>query len=120
MDKVNLFNHNVGIQDFLIPQSQEHIPSAKLLASTATNEISVVEHFNALDLKAITEKFLAPELGDGESLRPDMFNKILTSFALKYENIDDPEVQSFVQEIVKPMVANKELLQAYVNLMIGG
>ncbi len=120
MSKVNLFNHSVGIQDFLLPNVQSHIPSAKPLASTAAKELAVVEHFNLENITASMEKFLAPEVGDGEVLRPDIFNKVIADFHDKYQGNEEPDVKNFLNEIIKPMLANKELLQAYTNLMISG
>ncbi len=120
MEKTQLFSTSFGIQGFVKPQTNSNIPTAKPLASTGSNEIATVEHFNNLDLKTISEKFLSPEIGDGECLRPDVFNKTLLNFANKFENSQDAEVKAFVDEIVKPVLENKELLQAYRNLMIGG
>ncbi len=120
MSKIDLFNHSMGIQDFLIPHSQNHIPTAKPLASTGNAEINMVERFNAHDIKAFAERFLSPEVGDGEALRPDIFNRVIKNFAEKYQGENDPDVQVFLNDILKPMIANKELLQAYSNLMLGG
>ncbi len=118
--KTDLLSTTYGIEGFIQPQPVSNFPQAKQLASTATNEIAIVEHFNIHDMTAICEKFLTPDMGDGTALRPDVFNRNMTSFFQKFASSQDEDVQAMLKEVVRPVMQNKELLYAFQNLMIGG
>ncbi len=120
MSQINLLNHNVGIQQILDNDIQEHIPNAKALASTMVNKAGLEEYFTMSTSKTNIEKSLSPELGDGENLRPDVFNNTLNSLITEFSENSDPAVNTMLNDVLKPLAENKELLNAYSNLMIGG
>ncbi len=119
MKTLDILSSN-AIEGFLQPQPTSNFPQAKQLASTATNEIAVVEHFNLHDMTAICEKFLTPEMGDGTALRPDVFNRNILSVLNKFADSKDEQVQTMLNDVIKPMHQNKALLYAFQNLMVGG
>ncbi len=119
MDKMNILSSNIGIQGFVEPKIESNFPSAKQLPSTATHEIAVVEHFNIRDMTALCEKFLTPHVGDGTALNPDKFIKNLSSYVDKNKDSNNPVMQTFIKDVAKPIMENKELLYAFTNLLVG-
>ncbi len=120
MERTNLFSNSFGISGFLQPMPTSNFPTAKQLASTATNEIAVVEHFNIQGMSSLFEKNLVPDVGDGTALRPDVFNRNLNNFVQKFNDSKDPQIKDFVDNVLKNVAQNKDLLHAYTNLMVGG
>ena len=61
------------------------------------------------------EQALCPDAGDGDILRPEVFSGNLAGCLEALKDSDDPAVRALADG-----EQNKELLNAYMGLMIGG
>ncbi len=125
MSKINLLNHNVGIDQFLATQSNEHIPTAKPMASNSVFEAGLSSHFAMGNIKANLENMLVPNVGDGEILRPDVFNRTINAMATNFSSLPQGEnlgegVKDMMNNVINPLLENKDLLNLYSNLMVAG
>ena len=118
--KINLLDTQLGIQDILTPQNAGSMPTARPLPQTALREAGVDELFNTVTTDKLIERNLTPRTGDGTILIPSIFSDaIANSLELLKEN-KNPDVRSFVHGELMPLMDNKDLMQAYIGLLVGG
>lgn len=58
--------------------------------------------------------------GDGDILRPEVFSGNLAGCLEALKDSDDPAVRRWPTAELAPLLQNKELLNAYMGMMIGG
>ena len=68
----------------------------------------------------LVEQALCPDAGDGDILRPEVFSGNLAGCLEALKDSDDPAVRALADGELVPLLQNKELLNAYMGLMIGG
>ena len=68
----------------------------------------------------LVEQALCPDAGDGDILRPEVFSGNLAGCLEALKDSDDPAVRALADGELAPLLQNKELLNAYMGLMIGG
>ena len=117
---INLFDASLGIQNVLNMHSNENLPEARQIASSVIREAGIEDIYNATNMTTLMENLLCPSVGDGEILRADNFSRTLEACADSLKNSNDPQVQTFLQEVLFPLLENEELLHTYCGLMIGG
>lgn len=119
-NSINLFNTNLGIQSVLEMHSNDSLPEARQIASSVLRESGMNNVYNATNMQALMQNLLSPSIGDGEILRADRFSRTMEACADSLKNSDDPQVQTFLKEVLFPLLENEELLKTYCGLMIGG
>ena len=115
-----LFDPNLGIQTVLDSQVHEALPEAQQLASAILREASITDVYTATNMKAFVEALICPPAGDGEILQADNFSRALENCANELKDSSHPHVQTFLKEVLLPLLENEELLKAYCGLMIEG
>ncbi|MBO8416310.1 MAG: hypothetical protein IAB19_08030 [Proteobacteria bacterium] len=120
---VDLLNPNLGISTLLPEAPLHHLPETDDYSSVGRNlDLSALQEYK-LSLsghgfeRTISQSFI-PKVASDELLRPAVFNNLLQSAAGKLAASDDPKLRRFVREDLAPLEQNKELLQAYLGLMM--
>ena len=110
MPSINLLDPSLGIQTIMESPAATRggIPEARPLASNVLREAGLVE------------QALCPDAGDGDILRPEVFSGNLAGCLEALKDSDDPAVRALADGELAPLLQNKELLNAYMGLMIGG
>ncbi|NCD25267.1 MAG: type III secretion protein, partial [Deltaproteobacteria bacterium] len=96
------------------------LPTARPLASSVLREAGLEELYSVSNAARLVEQTLCPEVGDGELLRPEVFAASLRDCFMILQGSDDPAVQEFLRNDLRLLLENRDLLQAYTGLMIGG
>ncbi|GAB1409652.1 hypothetical protein MASR1M90_08060 [Desulfovibrionales bacterium] len=120
---INLLDPSLGIQDILDTPSlggQNKLPEARPLAVSVLREAGLEEVYSALNASRLVEQALCPDVGDGELLRPEVFAANLRHCFMALRETDDPDILEFLRQDLQLLLENRDLLQAYTGLMIGG
>ncbi len=118
--KINLLDTKLGIQDILSPQNAESMPLARPLPQTSLREAGIEELFNTVTTDKIVERSLTPPTGDGTILTPSVFSDAIVNTLELLKDNKNPDVRSFVHGELMPLMDNKDLMNAYIGLLIGG
>lgn len=78
------------------------------------------ELYSPCNAHHLVEQALCPDAGDGDILRPEVFSGNLAGCLEALKDSDDPAVRALADGELAPLLQNKELLNAYMGLMIGG
>lgn len=120
----NILDATIGIQTVMDTPVSYSLPHARPLAQNTPRDAGLEELYAPVNLRSHMENLLCPSVGDGECLRPEIFFPQLTSCveALKEIKHDDmPEnVRDLLETELVPLLENRQLLQSYLGLMIGG
>jgi type III secretion protein X len=119
----NLLDPSLGIQDILdMPglEGNEQLPQPRPLAAGVLRETGLEELYAPLTTSRLVEQALCPDVGDGDLLRPEVFGMHLRECFTILQEHPAPEVRAFVEQDLRLLLENKELLQAYMGLMIAG
>ena len=118
----NLLDPSLGIQDILDPglSADGQLPQARPLAASVLREAGLEELYSPLNAARLVEQALCPDVGDGELLRPEVFAANLRESFEALKDSQNPEVQDFLNTDLRLLLENRDLLQAYTGLMIGG
>lgn len=123
----DILNPNIGISTVLPAQQEEHLPEIGNFNTVVGNvsSLATVANFKAALIRDSFEQEIAntfiPALGSDELLQPAKLNANLSSVFTKLSAMkDDADIRRFVREDLTPLMENKELLQAYTNMMVGG
>ncbi len=119
---INLLDPSLGIQDILDPglSVSDQLPQARPLAASVLREAGLEELYSPINAARLVEQALCPAVGDGELLRPEVFAATLRECFLALQDSDDPDIQDFLRTDLRLLLENRDLLQAYTGLMIGG
>ena len=119
---IDVFNPSLGIQTVMdMPEvAGQHMPQARPLASNMLFQAGLEELYRPSNARSLVETALCPEVGDGELLRPDIFSANLGECLEKCEVSGNPALAELAKKELRPLLENKMLLRAYVNLMMGG
>ena len=90
------------------------------LASNVLREAGLEELYSPCNAHHLVEQALCPDAGDGDILRPEVFSGNLAGCLEALKDSDDPAVRALADGELAPLLQNKELLNAYMGLMIGG
>ena len=123
---VDVLNPNLGISTVLPQAAMEHLPSVDNFNTVGhANSVADTENFkasisaNALD--AQLSAAFTPVLSSDELLQPAKLNSSIHAAFEKLSQIrDDADVRRFVRDDLTPLMENRELLEAYMNLMVEG
>jgi type III secretion protein X len=118
----NLLDPSLGIQDILDPglATDGQLPRARPLAASVLREAGLEELYSPQNAARLVEQALCPDVGDGELLRPEVFAANLRESFEALKDSQNPEVQDFLNTDLHLLLENRDLLQAYTGLMIGG
>lgn len=118
----NLLDPSLGIQDILDPglAPDGQLPRARPLAASVLREAGLEELYSPLNAAKLVEQALCPDVGDGELLRPEVFAANLRESFEALKDSQHPEVRDFLNTDLRLLLENRDLLQAYTGLMIGG
>lgn len=122
MPTINLLDPSLGIQTIMESPALTRggIPEARQLASNVLREAGLEELYSPSNAHHLVEQALCPDAGDGDILRPDVFSSNLAGCLESLKDSDDPAVRALADSELAPLLQNKELLNAYMGLMIGG
>ena len=122
MPTINLLDPSLGIQSVMdSPATRPSgMPAARPLAANVLREAGLEELYSPSNAHHLVEQALCPDAGDGELLRPDVFSANLAGCMDALRDAEDPAVRAFVHDELAPLLQNRELLNAYMGLMIGG
>ena len=95
-------------------------PRGEPLASNVLREAGLEELYSPCNAHHLVEQALCPDAGDGDILRPEVFSGNLAGCLEALKDSDDPAVRALADGELAPLLQNKELLNAYMGLMIGG
>ena len=118
----NLLDPSLGIQDILDPglAPDGQLPRARPLAASVLREAGLEELYSPQNAAKLVEQALCPDVGDGELLRPEVFAANLRESFEALKDSQNPEVRDFLNTDLRLLLENRDLLQAYTGLMIGG
>lgn len=119
----NLLDSSLGIQDILDTQrfsENAQLPRARPLAASVLREAGLEELYSPLNAGRLVEHALCPDVGDGELLRPEVFAAHLRECFMTLKDNGNPAVRAFLDTDLRLLLENRDLLQAYAGLMIGG
>ncbi len=119
-EHIDLLSPSFGIQDIMQMPDFGPLPKARELAVNALNEAGIEELYAPGNARQLIEYALCPDVGDGTLLNPQRFQNVIDSIIAETNEGDDPALVSMVRNELIPLRQNKELLQAYLGLMIGG
>ena len=117
---INLLDPSLGIQNVMEMPESGSLPHARELAVSVLREAGLDELYAPVNTRLLTEQALCPDVGDGTVLTPERFSSTLKGCVESLKDVDDPVVQSMINQDLKPLLENGQLLQAYAGLMIGG
>ena len=119
---IDVFNPSLGIQTLMdTPEmTGQHMPQARPLASNMLFQAGLEELYRPSNARSLVEEALCPEVGDGEILCPDVFSDNLGGCLEECETSENPILTELAEKELRPLLENKMLLRAYVNLMMGG
>ena len=122
MPSINLLDPSLGIQAIMESPAATRggIPEARPLASNVLREAGLEELYSPCNAHHLVEQALCPDAGDGDILRPEVFSGNLAGCLEALKDSEDPAVRALVDGELAPLLQNKELLNAYMGLMIGG
>lgn len=120
MRDLNLLDPSLGIQNVMNMPEAGQLPQARQLAANVLNSAGLEDLYGAVNARRLVEQALCPDVGDGEMLRPAKFAGLLEGCVKDLAGNTDPAVQELVAKELKPLLENRELLGAYMGLMIGG
>ena len=116
MPSINLLDPSLGIQTIMESPAATRggIPEARPLASNVLREAGLEELYSPSNAHHLVDA------GDGDILRPEVFSGNLAGCLEALKDSDDPAVRALADGELAPLLQNKELLNAYMGLMIGG
>lgn len=123
---IDVLNSRVGIADVLPAASNDHLPTVDDFNSVgqAQSLSEVASYKSALESNGFSLQFasiMKPVINSEDILRPARFNNLLNSAQEKLSQIDnDANLRRFVREDLAPLAQNRELLNAYLGMMVGG
>lgn len=121
---VDLLNPNLGISTLLPEAPLEHLPETDdFVAVGRSSDLSALQEYKHSLAghgfeRSVSQSFI-PKVASDELLRPAVFNNLLQSAAEKLSASEDPQLRRFVRDDLAPLEQNRELLQAYLGLMMG-
>ena len=112
MPSINLLDPSLGIQTIMESPAATRggIPEARPLASNVLREAGLEELYSPSNAHHLVE----------QALRPEVFSGNLAGCLEALKDSDDPAVRALADGELAPLLQNKELLNAYMGLMIGG
>ncbi len=122
---VELLSTKLGISDIL-PQAQSvHLPGAEAFnqagrAESLTEAAAYQEALAADGFSRAVAFAFQPKVSSDELLSPGVFNNLLLRAAEKLSSIKDADVRRFLREDLQPLAENRQLLQAYLGMMVEG
>ena len=118
--KINLLDSNLGIQNVMDFEQAGALPKAENLAASVLYEAGLEDLYAPNNYAQLIEESLSPHTGDGHILRSAVFAQNIGQCLEKLAASDNTVVMQAVQQDLRPLQENKDLLQAYCGLMIGG
>ncbi len=119
-----LFNPSVGIQSLLPMADAEPLPDAREVGASAVGRSTLESLYGPANARARIEHCLAPDIGDGTPVSPEVFARSLRDISKKLEKRlkkhPDPKLAALLEEELEPLLENDMLLSAYRGLMLGG
>ena len=119
---IDVFDPSLGIQTVMDSPEivGQHMPQARPLASNMLFQAGLEELYRPSNTRSLVEEALCPDVGDGEILRPDVFSANLGRCLEECETSGNSALTELAEKELRPLLENKMLLRAYVNLMMGG
>lgn len=123
---VDLLNPHVGIQTVLPQADAAHLPDIQRFAGVDNApELSSIAAYkeavgkNGFERSAVNA--FTPQVSSDELLRPAVFNRHLNELEHKLQEFSaDRDVRRFLREDLTPLRENRELLQAFLGMMVEG
>lgn len=119
----NILDATIGIQTVMDIPVAYGLPHARPLAQNTPRDAGLEELYAPVNLRIQMENLLCPRVGDGECLRPEIFFPQLESCVEALKKMSGelpPEGAVLLDAELAPLLDNRQLLQSYLGLMIGG
>ena len=123
---IDVLNSKVGIADVLPAASNEHLPTVDDFNSVGQSQSlsEVTAYKSALESNGFNIQLastMRPVINSEDIVRPTRFNNLLNSAQEKLSQVEnDANLRRFVREDLAPLAQNRELLNAYLGMMVGG
>lgn len=120
----NILDATIGIQTVMDTPVSYGLPHARPLAQNTPRDAGLEELYAPINLRSHMENLLSPGVGDGECLRPEIFFPQLVSCVESLRTMQAHDMPDEIHALLKneliPLLENRQLLQSYLGLMIGG
>lgn len=120
----NILDATIGIQTVMDTPVAYGLPHARPLAQNTPRDAGLEELYAPVNLRTHMENLLCPGVGDGECLRPEIFFPRLAACVEELRALPAHELPETARELLEnelvPLLENRQLLQSYLGLMIGG
>ena len=117
---VNLLNSNIGLGSVMNLPESEHLPQVEQIVVQNETEVKLDELYKGNSFSAIALQGLEPKLSSNDILQPANLNRSLNSIFERMQGIKDADVRRFLREDLSPLMENRELLKAYLGMMVEG
>lgn len=123
----NILDATIGIQTVMDTPIANGLPHARPLAQNTPHDAGLEELYAPVNLRSQMENLLCPHVGDGECVRPEVFfpqlescvGELNTMMTHNRHALPDEGRKLLEKELI-PLLENRQLLQSYLGLMIGG
>ncbi len=123
---IDILNSSIGIGQVLPQAGSEHLPDIERFSSvgSAADLSAVAAYKAAMGKNGFARTALSafiPQVSSDELLKPAVFNRHLQSAEEKLAAFSqDRSVRAFVHKDLQPLRENRELLQAFLGMMVEG
>ena len=111
---VNILNSNIGLGSVMNLPESEHLPQVEQIVVQNETEVKLDELYKGNSFSAIALQ------GLDDILQPANLNRSLNSIFERMQGIKDADVRRFLREDLSPLMENRELLKAYLGMMVEG
>ncbi len=118
----NILNSQVGIGGILPPAGNEnHLPDAGDFVSVGQSQHRSLDELFGQDLQqqALLGS-LMPKMDRPEQYDPGHIGHCMDTALEKLRYLRDPSVRELVNDVLQPLADNRQLLQVYTGMMVGG
>lgn len=115
-----LFNPDVGIQSLLQTSDASSLPDAREIGASAVRQSTLAGLYGPQNARSRIEGFLAPNVGDGMLVSPEVFARRIRSATEKLAKRGGAKGRAIAHEELATLLENNMLVAAYRGLMLGG
>ena len=116
---IDILNANTGVTGILPSNTDApHLPESYTYVASDVENLSLDKLFDCQNQQKLLDKSLTPHIERVENLDPNMLNTCLNNIFEKCSSIRDVDIRHFIREDLQPLLENKSLLKAYMDMMI--
>ncbi len=118
-----ILSSGLGVQGTLPDAGvrQEHLPeAARFVAGSVEQKAGLDSLYGANQQQRMLQQALSPRIDNPQQLAPAVLSRNLATMTRKLSRIKDRDIRSFVRKDLEPLEQNRELLNAYLGMMVTG